>query len=232
MTLLEYNSRKLAAYYRKHHEDAKRYGHQYTGIWRGYRASIFKQWIGQGKRILDLGCRDGTLTRFYMQGNQVIGVDIDPRALSICSEQLGIQTLWCDVNKPLPFGPSSFDCVVAGEIIEHLFYPEIFLEEVARVLRPYGIFIGSTPNTFRLKNRWKFLIGEEYNDKTHLHRFSFQGIKKLLEKHFVDVITLPCGGYLFGGGRTGIIPINPRTPKFIGKLFAKSILWNAKILKK
>lgn len=230
--LLECNSKKLAAYYRKHHRDAKRYGYQYTGIWREYRGSIFKQWIGKGKRILDLGCRDGILTRFYAQGNQIIGVDIDHEALAICSEQLGIETLWCDVNKPLPFEPSSFDCIVAGETIEHLFYPEIFLEEVVRVLKPYGVFIGSTPNTFRLKNRWKFLIGKEYDDKTHLHRFSFQGIKELLERHFVNVITLPCGGYLFGGGRTGIIPITPRTPKFIGRLFSKSILWNAKTLKK
>jgi len=68
-------------------------------------------------------------------------------------------------------------------------------------------------------------------DRTHLHRFSFHSIRRLLENHFTEVTTLPYGGHLLGGGKTGI-PITSRTPRFVAELFAAMILWNAKGLKK
>jgi 2-polyprenyl-3-methyl-5-hydroxy-6-metoxy-1,4-benzoquinol methylase len=135
-----------------------------------HRGNLFKNWIGRGKKVLDLGCRDGALSRFYREGNEIIGVDIDREALRICQERSGIETFCLNLNDLLPFEASSFDVVVAGEVIEHLYYPEFFLEEVARVLKPEGRFIGSTCNAFRLRNRRKFLLGKEYEDNTHLHR--------------------------------------------------------------
>ena len=46
----------------------------------------------------------------------------------------------------LPFSSDSFDTVVAFEVIEHLEDPVTFIAECARVLRPGGLFIVSTPN--------------------------------------------------------------------------------------
>ena len=99
------------------------------------RANIIQKIIGKGKKVLDLGCRDGSFTENYIDGNEVIGVDVDDVALSLCRERLGIQTFHLDLNESVPFQNESFDVVVAGEIIEHLIFPELFIKEVNRVLR-------------------------------------------------------------------------------------------------
>ncbi|HET6453060.1 MAG TPA: methionine biosynthesis protein MetW [Armatimonadota bacterium] len=39
------------------------------------RGWYLAEWIGQGKQVLDLGCRDGELTRFFAAGNKVTGAD-------------------------------------------------------------------------------------------------------------------------------------------------------------
>src|SRR5262249_33157025 len=139
-------------------------------------------WVGTGKRVLDLGCRYGALTRAYLEGNEVVGVDVDREALAE-AQKLGIETLAVDVEQPLPFPSASFDVVVAGELIEHLRFPEEAVAEVQRVLRPGGLLLGSTPNAYRLKNRLIFLRGRTpdfVDDPTHLRFYDVGSLRSLL----------------------------------------------------
>ncbi len=109
------------------------------------RARLFGQWIGQGKDLLDLGCRDGTLTRHFREGNRVVGADIDRKALESARTQYGIDVQRVNLNAPLPFPDARFDAVVLAETLEHLPYPRITLGEVKRVLRARGTFVGNVP---------------------------------------------------------------------------------------
>jgi 2-polyprenyl-3-methyl-5-hydroxy-6-metoxy-1,4-benzoquinol methylase len=68
-------------------------------------------------------------------------------------------TVWTDISEPLPFGNSSFDAAIAGELLEHLPKPDAVLDQVARVLSPDGLLVASVPNALRLKNRLRFLMG-------------------------------------------------------------------------
>jgi len=206
----------LRRLYENHHERKCRYGFSYYERERGY---IFSRWIGKGKKILDLGCRDGYLTRYYVEGNSVIGVDIDKRALRKCSETLGIEVMWLDINEGLPFSSNSFDVVVVGEVLEHVFSPDNLLKEIRRVLTSNGMLIGSTPNAFHFKNRIRFLIGmppDTFVDETHIHHFSLRDIKSLLGRYFNDVTIIGIGG----GGcfRKSLIRVAP-------DLFAPDIAW-------
>jgi len=47
------------------------------GLYGRERAEIFSKWLGKGKKILELGCRDGSLTKLFAEGNKITGVDID-----------------------------------------------------------------------------------------------------------------------------------------------------------
>src|SRR5947199_6509148 len=76
------------------------------------RARLFGQWIGQGKDLLDLGCRDPTLTRHFREGNRVVGADIDRKALESARTQYGIEVPRGDLNGPLPFSDGGFDAGV------------------------------------------------------------------------------------------------------------------------
>lgn len=145
------------------------------------RMELFRRYVsGPGRKVLDLGCRDGALTSRYAEGNEVVGVDADREALAE-AEKLGIETRWADLDEPLPFEDASFDVVVAGELLEHLRDPGRLVREVLRVLRPGGTFVASVPNAYRLKNRLRFMLGRKpEDDPTHLQMFSAADVQQLL----------------------------------------------------
>ncbi len=156
------------------------------------RIELFRRYVGgPGRRVLDLGCRDGSLTRAFANGNEIVGVDADRDALAAAAK-LGIETHWADLDDPHDFDDASFDVVVAGELLEHLRDPHRVVAEVRRVLRPTGTFVASVPNAYRLKNRLRFLLGRDpEHDPTHLHMFAPNEVRRLLggfeepELHFI-----------------------------------------------
>ncbi len=196
--------------YRRHHEQSRSEGFVFCGP---DRAPLFRDWIGgPGLRVLDLGCRDGALADVYLEGNTVVGVDADRAALARAAER-GIETLWADLEEPLPFEDGSFDVVVAGEVLEHLRLPERALAEVSRVLRPGGLLVGSVPNCFRLKTRLRFLFGRPpESDPTLLHMFGPAATSRLLEPF--DEVEVRC--------------IAGRLVRLSGRLFANDIAFRAR----
>jgi SAM-dependent methyltransferase len=169
---------ELSDRYGEHHRAARGREFVYAGE---ERADLFRRYVdGPGRRVLDLGCRYGALTRAYVEGNAVVGVDVDREALAEAAK-LGIETRWADVDEPLPFEDASFDVAAAGELLEHVRDPDRLIHEIERVLRPGGTFVGSVPNAFRLKNRLRFLLGRKpEDDPTHLHMFSPDEVRSLL----------------------------------------------------
>jgi SAM-dependent methyltransferase len=144
------------------------------------RIPLFQEALGRGRRVLDLGCRSGALTRHFLDGNEVVGLDVDAAALAKAAER-GIQPVQANVEEPLPFEDGSFDAVVAGELLEHLQFPDALLAEIRRVLRPGGVLVGSVPNAYRLKSRLLFLAGRPpEDDPTHLRMFSPAALRALL----------------------------------------------------
>ena len=130
--------------------------------------------------MLDLGCRSGALTRHFLEGNEVVGLDVDAAALAKAAT-LGIEPMQANVEEPLPFADSSFDAVVAGELLEHLQFPDALVTEARRVLRSGGVLVGSVPNAFRVQSRLRFLRGRApEDDPTHLRMFSPGSLRALL----------------------------------------------------
>jgi len=211
----------LEEIYRKHHERGNRYGYLFC---HGERGPYLKQWIGTGKKVLDLGCRDGMLTESYALGNEVKGVDIDQEALKLIQKKLNIETFWLDLNYEWPFSPQSFDVIVACEILEHIFMLEPFLNRIQETLKKGGLFIGSVPNAFRMRNRLKFLRGQEIeNDPTHVRQFSHGKLEQTLNRFFSSVEIIPIRGKVFP-----FIPVSPALPKRINRLFAQDLLWSCR----
>lgn len=63
-----------------------------------------------------------------------------------------------NANDPLPFPNDTFDYVFSVEGIEHFDSPFTFVSELCRVLKPSGRLFVTTPNTFSVDARLKYLI--------------------------------------------------------------------------
>ena len=94
-------------------------------------------------RVLEIGPgRSNSTTSFLSSFTTVIGVDI--------SEEARLNSALSDSyiydGKSLPFAGACFDACVSNYVAEHLTSPEEHLAEIARVLRPGGVYCLRTPN--------------------------------------------------------------------------------------
>lgn len=182
--------------YETHHAQNRTPG---FSILKEERGKLFSQIVGMGKDVLDLGCRDGALTLYFKEGNNVLGVDIDSFSLAKASE-LGIPTKEMDIYGDwLELEGRKFEVVVMGEVLEHLFYPEDIIKKVAGVLKEGGVFVGSVPNAFSLRNRLRYLMGQKkytpLSDPTHINQFSRKDLVQVLSKSFKFIEIKPLGKF-------------------------------------
>lgn len=195
----------LSDIYEYHHEKTRK---TEFSILEKERGELFSTWIGKGKKIMDIGCRDGTLTRYFTEGNDVLGIDIDTKMLEAAKKKLGIKTKLMDLNGEWDV-KEQFDVIVAAEVVEHLYYPDLICKKVAAHLKPGGLFIGSVPNAYNIKNRLRYLFGIQKNtpleDRTHINQFSYKILKNVLQQHFskVELIGLASG---MSGGIAKMMP--------------------------
>lgn len=207
----------LEQMYRRHHAGR---GDDF-GILLRERGDFLRKHVGQGKTVLDIGCRDGELTATYAQGNKVTGADIDRVALARAEEKLGIMVKHMDLNAEWDVPEHSYDVVVACEVLEHLYYPPVVLEKIARVLTPHGVLVGTVPHAYSLQSRIKFLLGIQrgtpLEDPTHINHFTAKGFRALLGQHF-DVLAFE-----------GIVPARYRALSYTAPyLFAHDLLFAAR----
>jgi len=119
--------------------------------------------------ILDIGTSPMTfIYRYYFQGVRIFTVDLTPLLADRC-RKAGIAHSVCDLSKEaLPLDDGQVDMVVFTEVLEHLNTgPGRIFAEINRVLSPGGMLVFSIPNTARLKNRIKFVLGKPVLDPVY-----------------------------------------------------------------
>ena len=111
---------------------------------------------------LDVGSGNGELIDRVMRT-----FPVKPRACDYRGDLLAVEGLTADVanlnTDPLPYPDSSFDLVTCTEVIEHLEDYRAALREMARVLRPGGVLVVTTPNVLNLRSRWRYLLFGFFN---------------------------------------------------------------------
>jgi len=156
------------------------------------RGAFLEHHVGKGKKVLDVGCRDGELTATYAEGNLVTGADIDEEALKAAKLKLSLDTKHVDLNDDWPFADGQYDVVVACEFLEHVYFPERIVAGARRSLAPdAGRFVGTIPHAYSLQSRIKFLLGRKdgtpLEDPTHINHFTYREFKSLLSTHFSEI---------------------------------------------
>jgi SAM-dependent methyltransferase len=95
--------------------------------------AVLRDRVAAGAAVLDLGCgpRDQEPPLTAM-GYRYVGVDYSGDAADLLAD-----------GHALPFRDQSFDVVFSFAVLEHLHSPARALAEIARVLKPGGLYIGS-----------------------------------------------------------------------------------------
>jgi ubiquinone/menaquinone biosynthesis C-methylase UbiE len=117
----------------------------FTG-WRD--AYLDKLPIGRARRVLDVGCGTGVVTRAVASrpdfSGQIIGSDFSPALIEAANERAQALSLAGNIDfqvgdiHALDFEDDYFDIVIAHTVISHVSAPEIAVKELARVLKPDG----------------------------------------------------------------------------------------------
>jgi len=142
-------------------------------------------------RLLDVGCAAGELAaEAIARGWRVDGMEREP-ALAEAARALGVAVHVGDFDGGRwPWPSAAFDAAVAGEVIEHLVDTDQFLAELARVVRPGGALIVTTPNLASLENRVRLLLGRypmwmdhRVEGAGHLRYYTPRVLKTQLQAH-------------------------------------------------
>ena len=124
-------------------------------------------------RILDLGCGDGTnlfevcdRCSHYSNLNWY-GLDLDGAAIQSASERSRYRRETRQFDPPyfitgdisgLPFNDNTFDLVLCTEVMEHIDNPGSAITELARIIKPEGFVLITTPNPRNLPEEIGYLI--------------------------------------------------------------------------
>lgn len=141
------------------------------------------------RRVLDLGCGDGSFGRWLKQqgSDWVTGVTIqDEEARRAAS---GLDEVICtDLDRWDPVG-ERYDGVVASHVLEHLADPSTLLQRLKGVVVPGGWVVVALPNALFWRQRLEFLSGRfRYSkggimDATHLRFFDWSTAHHLVDQN-------------------------------------------------
>lgn len=125
----------------------------------------------RGRSLLDVGC--GTKPyRALFDVTEYIGLDID----SEFTRSRGIADVLYD-GKRFPFEDARFEAVLCNQVLEHVFNPDDFIGELARVMAPGGRLLLTVP-----------FIWDEHEQPWDYARYTSYGLKHLLERHGLQVV--------------------------------------------
>ncbi len=155
--------------------------------------------VGNGKRVLEVGCGPGSITRILAQQNGCLmtGMELDPSAI----KKVGpfcVQVIQADLNSSdwpsLLEGSQTFDVVVAADVLEHLYDPWNTLRRMAPLINQDGYLVISLPHVGHAAVMSCLINGDfEYRDwglldRTHIRFFGLKNIEALFAQAGLKIV--------------------------------------------
>ena len=133
-------------------------------------------------RFLEVGCNTGaTLVAAQELGWQAEGVDISRAATAYARDTLGL-SVFTGPLEAAEFESGRFDVVYSNAVLEHLEHPYRTMCEVARVLRPGGVFFADTVNWDSYTQRYLGAHWRYLDPLHHLHIYTPDNVRELAER--------------------------------------------------
>ena len=127
--------------------------------------------------VLDIGCGDGHFASIAYERLPIdVGLDVLARDLREAAGRPGVYRAVMFANATtLPYADASFGTVISNCVIEHIPDNGAVLREIARVLRPGGVFATTLPS----EHYPEFLLGA-----TAFRRLGLPGLARVYGRFF------------------------------------------------
>lgn len=145
-------------------------------------------------RILDVGCGAGRLGEALKRRDagtggciEVVGIELNAEIAEAARQRLDAVHVGDVETMELPYASGHFDCIVCGDVLEHLRDPRAALNRLVELLAKEGSLVASIPNVRNLHVIGRLLDGlwtyEEAGilDADHVRFFTLREIRKLFE---------------------------------------------------
>ncbi len=162
------------------------------------------------RRVLDIGCGAGAFGNHLKQERgveEVVGIEIVEDAYLEAREVLDQALLGNIEEMELPFDDGHFDCILCGDVLEHLIDPAGALRRLGRILSKSGVIVISIPNVrfhavpaMLSEGGWTYMDAGIL-DSTHLRFFTRTSLYQLVAEAGLEVADL--------------LPLNMRTPEHV-----------------
>jgi SAM-dependent methyltransferase len=175
-------------------------GHPMQRFWHRGKLTMIdwlvKTHLSSDSRLLEIGCGAGNLLlQAVIRDSYPVALDLSMQALTFVRSRLRESCQGADaprdfvciqsVGELLPLPDSSFDCIILSEVIEHLEAPQVSIREAARVLRPGGRLLVTTPNYRSLWPLMEWVVDRmnmapKMAGEQHISRFDPDSLRRLL----------------------------------------------------
>ena len=150
----------------------------------------------RNKRVLHVGCigrAEGLYeelmstsawlhARVRSVASELVGIDNGKEAVRMLRERHGVKDVYFgDAHHLEDLQMGVFDVVLAGELLEHLPSPGLFLESAHHVLRPGGHLLITTINAFCTRRLLGVFLGLESVHEDHVAYYSHRTLRRLGE---------------------------------------------------
>ncbi|MDA7930172.1 class I SAM-dependent methyltransferase [Akkermansiaceae bacterium] len=185
-----------------------------------------KPHVKEGARLLDFGAGYGHMSQRI--GTFAKDLKLDPKEVifpcEIVPEEFEYTDVTCTEIKPdsiIPFPDAHFDVVYAIEVMEHTQRPYDLFQEAARVLKPGGTLIVSTPNVSHLVSR----ISNLFSGFPHLYPPPSKKVENA-GRICGHIMPLTYPYFHYGAATAGFTEISFHTDRLKkGAIFLAIILW-------
>lgn len=157
--------------------------------------------LTEGPRVLHVGACNNCFPRtpeeysgwmhhlLVKEGFSVLGTDIHRESLKLM-EEAGYEVAYMDAQAIPPDG-EKFDTIVAGELIEHLENPGLFLNGCRARLKPGGRLVLTTPNPFGVMDILGYIKNyDQAFNYQHTCWFDAQTMRQILERCGFRIVEL------------------------------------------